>query len=163
MKTQMRFDEPLLLHEDKVRAEWVDEYDHMNLAYYVAVCDWGTYKFWELANDGRTLDERDGMEYAIVETHVNYLREVRLGDELIVESQLLGFDKKRFHLFHTLRHAQQNFVSATNEVMGLGFNLNARGIQPFSESVQARLAEIFEGQKSLPKPANAGRSIAIPN
>ena len=102
------------------------------------------------------------MEYAIVETHVNYIREVRLDDELIVESQLLGFDEKRFHLFHTLRHAQQDFVSATNEVMGLGFNLNARGIQPFTSQVQKKLAEIYEGQKTLPRPANAGRSIALP-
>ena len=158
----MKFCEPLLLHEDRVRAEWVDEFDHMNLAFYVAVCDWGSYKFWELANDGRKLEERDGMEYAIVETHVNYIREVRLDDELIVESQLLGFDEKRFHLFHTLRHAQQHFVSATNEVMGLGFNLKARGIQPFASQVQKKLAEIYEGQKTLPRPANAGRSIALP-
>ena len=102
------------------------------------------------------------MEYAVVETHVNYIREVRLGDELIVATQLLGFDQKRFHLFHTLKHAKENFVSATNEVMSLGFNLNARGIQPFSESVQIKLAAIFEGHKSLPRPVNAGRSISLP-
>lgn len=157
----MQFDQLLLLHEDKVRPEWVDEYDHMNLAFYVAVCDWGTYKFWELANGGRPLDERDGMEYAVVETHVNYLREVRLGDELIVETQLLGFDRKRFQLFHTLKHKNDGFVSATNEVMALGFNLNARGIQPFAQCVQMKLAKIFEGQRHLPKPANAGRSISL--
>ncbi len=159
----MRFDEPLVLHHDSVKAEWVDEYDHMNLAYYVAVCDWATYKFWELVNDGRVLEERNAMEYAIVETHVNYLREVRLDDELTVETQLLGFDKKRFHLFHTLKHSHEGFVSATNEVMGLGFNINARNIQPFAESVQLKLADIFEGQQTLPIPANAGRSISLPS
>ncbi len=158
----MRFDEPLLLHRDSVRAEWVDEYDHMNLAYYVAVCDWGTYNFWELANEGRKLEQREGMEYAVVETHVNYLREVRLADELLVESQLLGYDEKRFNLFHTLKHATEGFVSATNEVMGLGFDLNARTIQPFAERVQAKLAEIFAGQQFLPRPVNAGRSISLP-
>lgn len=159
----MRFDEPLILHHDKVHAEWVDEYDHMNLAYYVAVCDLGTYKFWELANDGRVLEERDAMEYAVVETHVNYLREVRLDDELTVDTQLLGFDEKRFHLFHTLKHTREGFVSATNEVMGLGFNLNARCIQPFVASVQMKLAEIFQGQQNLPRPTNAGRSISLPS
>ncbi len=158
----MKFDEPLLLHEDKVRAEWIDDYGHMNLAYYVAVCDLGTYKFWELANDGRAIDDRNGMEYAIVETHVNYLREVQLNDELFVSTQLLGFDEKRFHLFHTLWHRQQAFISATNEVMGLGFNLSTRQIQTFANHVQARLNEILTGQKSLPRPTNAGRAIAMP-
>lgn len=159
----MKSDQLLLLHEDKVRPEWVDEYDHMNLAYYVAVCDWGTYNFWELANCGQPLDERAGMEYAVVETHVNYLREVRLGDELIVETQLLGFDQKRFHLFHTMKHKRERFVSATNEVMALGFNLNVRGIQPFTRRVQEELEKIFKGQRRLPNPANAGRSISLPS
>ncbi len=159
---KMKFDKPLLLHEDKVRAEWVDEYGHMNLAYYVAVCDWGTYKFWELVNEGRSLAHRGGMEYAIVETHVNYLQEVHLNDALIVETQLLGFDDKRFNLYHTLRHADQNFISAGNEVMGLGFNLNTRRIQPFVDHVQTRLTEIFAGQKNIPKPTHAGRAIALP-
>jgi len=157
----IQYDQPLLLHRDSVRTEWVDEYDHMNLAYYVAICDWGTSKFWELANNGQNIDERGGMEYAVVETHVNYIREVRLADELIVSTQLLSYDEKRFHLFHTLKHAKEGFVSATNEVMSLGFSLNERGIQPFRTEVQRKLAEIFKGQSELPVPTNAGRAISL--
>ncbi len=161
MSEKLEFSRPLILHRDAVKPEWVDEYDHMNLAYYVLVCDEATYEFWKLVNSYRSLEERNGLEYAVVETHVNYIREVRLGDPLIVSTQLLGHDEKRFHIFHTLSHAEEKFVAATNEVMALGFNLDLRGIQPFSDSVQENISQLFAEQKLLPKPSNAGRSIRL--
>ncbi len=161
MTQQISYEKPLVLHQDVVRAQWVDEYDHMNLAYYVLVCDQATYEFWNLVNDHRSLDERSGLEYAVVETHVNYIREVRLGDPLTVTTQLLGYDNKRFRLFHELRHTDDDFISATNEVMALGFNLELRGIQPFAESVQENLSKIHAQHGALPQPANAGRAIGF--
>ena len=163
MSKSEKFDisQPLSLHRDVVKSEWVDEYDHMNLAYYVLVCDEATYEFWNLINDYKPLVERGGMEYAVVETHVNYIREVRLDDPLIVKTQLLGYDEKRLHIFHTLLHAEDNFVSATNEVMALGFNLNLRGIQPFADSVQENISQLFAKHELLPRPSNAGRSIRL--
>lgn len=157
----MKFTEPLILHQDYVRTEWVDEYDHMNLAYYVLVCDQATYAFWELINEGQALECRDGLEYAVVETHVNYLQEVRLNDPVVVTTQLLGYDQKRFQIYHELRHADRGFLSATNEIMALGFNLNERKIQTFRNLVQEQLKLIGEQQSRLERPSNAGRSIRM--
>lgn len=153
---------PLALYQTRIKPEWIDEFDHMNLAYYVLVCDQATYAFWEHLNDGRTLDERGGAEYAVVETHVNYLREVRLDDPVRVTTQVLGADSKRFHIFNTLSHAGEGFVSATNEVMVLGFDLNERRVRPFKESVQARLDVLLTAHAPLPTPENAGRAIGMP-
>ncbi len=158
----MDYSQPLPLYQTEVSSEWVDEFDHMNLAHYVAVCDEATYKFWEIVNDNQPLHERNGMEYAIVETHVNYIREARLGDPLEVKTQLLAFDQKRFNLFHNLYNTEINTICATNEVMALGFNLNIRNIQPFQDSVQKQLTEIFKGHRKLERPANAGRGISMP-
>ena len=161
MSNNHDYSQPLVLHRDVVRQEWVDEYDHMNLAYYVLICDEATYEFWNLVNDYRSLPDRNGMEYAVVETHVNYIQEVRLSDPLIVTTQLIDFDDKRFHIFHELSHANENFVSATNEVMALGFNLEKRGVQPFSELVYVEISKLFDSHKRLPRPRNTGRSIGI--
>ena len=155
------FNAPMKLHEDTVRREWMDEYDHMNLAYYVMICDQATYAFWELVNDGRNFPERNGLEYAVVETHVNYIEEVRLNDPVFVATQLLDYDSKRFHIYHELRHSEKGFLSATNEIMALGFNLKSRNIAPFEQSVARILKDIFRAQKQLAKPTNAGRSIGI--
>jgi len=155
------FDKPITLHRDTVRAQWVDEYDHMNLAYYVAVCDQATYGFWEMVNGGGELSERKGMEYAVVETHVNYIRELRLNDPVTVTTQLMDYDAKRFHIFHELHHEREGYLAATNEVMSLGFNLNTRSIAPFESRVTDCLEKIFAAHKLLTRPANAGRSIGI--
>jgi hypothetical protein len=37
------------------------------MAYYVLICDSATFNFWEVANGGRKLEQRDGNEYAVVE------------------------------------------------------------------------------------------------
>ena len=34
----------------------IDEYGHLTMAQYVAVCDEATYALWHLVNDGRTLE-----------------------------------------------------------------------------------------------------------
>ena len=161
MSNNHDYSQPLVLHRDVVKQEWVDEYDHMNLAYYVLVCDEATYEFWNLVNDNLPLSDRNGMEYAVVETHVNYIQEVRLNDPLVVTTQLIDWDEKRFHIYHELSHANEDFVSATNEVMALGFSLEKRGVQPFSDSVRVKIYELFNSHKRLPRPRNTGRSIGI--
>ena len=148
-------------YSTRVAAEWLDEYGHMNMAVYVQVCDQATYAFWEHANDGAPLAERGGAEYAVVETHVNYLRELRLDDPLRITTQLLGADDKRMHLFHTLQHAGGGHVAATNEVMALGFNLDSRALAPFTEPVRTRLRKLLAEHRSLALPRNAGRAIAM--
>ncbi len=153
---------PIITHESEVEEAWVDTYGHMNMANYLRVCDEGTYAFWEHVNEGMGLDERRGAEYAVVEAHVNYLQEVRLGDPLRVTTQLLDADRKRFRLFHTLTHTRQGFVSATNEVMALGFDLNARALMPFTGAAHARLQALLKEHRELPVPENAGRGIGAP-
>lgn len=157
------FDAPLLLYRDRVRDEWVDEYDHMNLAYYVLVCDQATYAFWEMVNDGNELDDRNGMEYAVVESHVNYVRELRLDDPVRVTTRLLAHDSKRFRIFHELHHDGDDALSATNEIMALGFSLTERKICEFTADVQRNLAAVRAGHGKLEMPERAGRSISFTN
>ncbi len=151
----------IVLHRDKVRTEWVDEYDHMNVAYYVHVCDLATYAFWELINDDATLEARKGFEYAVVESHVNYLQELRLDSPLRIETRLIAYDCKRFRIFHQLYHETANFLAATNEIMALGFDLNKRSICDFKQQVQSNLEIIMRTHRKLDLPPNAGRAISF--
>lgn len=150
----------LRLTEGIVKQEWVDEFGHMNMARYVEACDLATYAFWEMANEGRPLEQRGGAEYAVVESHVNYLDELRQGDGFFITTQLLGADGKRFRLFHSLYRADGGTLVATNEVMALGFDLEGRRIMQFAPAVARQLDEVLASHERLPLPKNAGRSIA---
>ena len=152
----------LLTYDSVVRPEWIDEFGHLNMAYYVLICDSATFNFWDVVNGDRKLEDRGGSEYAVVEAHVNYLDEVREGDPLRITTQLLAADAKRFRLFHTMYHAEKGYRAATNEVMALGFNLNERGLEVFKEDVQERLQTILARHSKLEQPDNAGRAIGQP-
>ncbi|MDD9851807.1 MAG: thioesterase family protein [Gammaproteobacteria bacterium] len=150
-----------VLHQTKVAPEWVDEFGHMNMACYLQVCDAATYAFWEWMNDGVALAARGGAEYAVVEAHVNYLREVQLGDALAVSTQLLDADEKRFRLFHVLYAKKEKQIAATNEIMALGFDLGTRRLCEFKKTVREKMRQTLAEHAQLPPPENAGRGITM--
>jgi len=153
--------EPLHTYETNIRTEWIDEYGHMNVAHYVTVCDQATWAFWQFVNAGRQLEERNGHEYVILESHVHYLNEVLEGDPVHVTTQLLDHDDKRFVLFHRMWRDTDGMLSATNEVKGLAFNLPERRIESFLPQVRERLGRIQEAHRSLEMPDTAGKGIAL--
>ena len=153
--------QPIRTHEDRIKPEWIDSYGHMNVAHYITVCDQATWSFWEQVNDGCSMDQRDGHEYIVLETHVHYINEVLEGTPVYVTTQLLSHDDKRFIIFHHLWRRQDGVLSATNEVKVLAFNLNERRIVTFLPGVPARLAEIHADHQTLEAPEQAGHGIAL--
>lgn len=145
-----------------VKPEWIDEYGHLNMAYYVLICDHATAAFWDRMNEPVTLEERDGAEYAVVETHVNYLDELRVHAPVVVTTQALAADTKRFRIFHSLSHAEEGYLAATNEVMALGFNLNTRAMMEFLPGARERLQQTVADHAGIEHHANAGRAIGQP-
>lgn len=157
----MDLTKPLRLQDAQVHPDWVDEFGHMNMARYVEACDLSTYAMWEYVNRPKTLEQRQGFEYAVVETHVNYLSELHEGDPYYVLTQLLGTDDKRIWMYHELYHREREELVATNEVMALGFDLNQRRLMQFLPEVRVRLAELLAHHHHLPMPKNASRAIAM--
>jgi acyl-CoA thioester hydrolase len=153
---------PSLETTEVVKPEWIDIFGHMNMAYYMLVFDNGTYGFWEHVTRDRPKAEREEMAYAVVEAHINYIGEVSVGQRLRVTTHVLDADSKRFRLFHEMHQVQDGYLAATNEVMGLGFNLKTRRVAPFTPSVCAEIERLRKGHEGVPWHANAGRSITIP-
>ncbi len=152
---------PLLLYDTRIKPEWIDEYDHMNVAHYITVCDQANWAFWALVSGERPMEERDGHEYVIVENHVHYIRELSLGTAVHVSTQLLACDDKRFILFHKVWRTEDNVLCATNEVKSLGFNLKERRIEAFLPEVRQRLDTIAAEHQSLGLPEQASKGIVL--
>lgn len=150
-----------LVHEEAVKAEWVDYNGHMNVAYYVLVFDHGTDALLETLDMGAGCRERTGGSDFVVQSHVTYLREVVEGDRLQVASLLLGFDDKRLHLFHHMYHAQDGRLCATNELMLVHVDMGSRRSAPFPPSTAENLRLLTEQQQTFQMPAQCGSVIAI--
>ena len=152
---------PFDAHRGVVRAEWIDANGHLNMGYYVVAFDLAT-DAW-LDHIGLTEAERvrSGATTFTLESHVNYLREVKEADALRFTTRLLAFDAKRIHYFHEMHHATEGYLAATNELMSLHVNLATRRAAPMAEDVLARLADVLSVHETLPMPSQVGRRIGL--
>jgi len=79
-----------------------------------------------------------------------------------IETQLLGHDAKRLHIFHTMYRGAETEPVATNEQMLMNIDMNGPRSAPFLPDVLARVEAIARDQAGLPRHKNAGRSIGLP-
>ncbi len=157
-----QIDTPLTLFRTRVRKEWLDEFNHVNTAHYITICDHANWAFWNWINAPAGQPEaRNGHEYAVVASQVNYLDELAYGANIHVETQLLAHDAKRYILFHQVFKTDSGGLAATNEVKILGFNLEERRAEAWQPQVAQRLAQIDEVHARLTHPVQAGRGIAL--
>ncbi len=146
---------------DRVRPEWIDENQHMNLGYYVVAFDWATDAWFDHMKFDEAHRETHGVASFALECHVCYLRELREGDPIRYTTQLLDFDAKRFHFFHRMWHAEDGYLAATNEIINLHVNWETRRAAPMAQEILDRLEILGEAHFKLPRPPQAGRRIGL--
>ena len=105
-----------------VQKEWIDSLGHVNFLEYQRIADLAGEELW-VALGGEPAS-RGSLTVVIVQTHVHYLRELRLGDPVSVETQLIGYDARRIHLYHSVRRREE-LVSIV-QCLGLAFDLSKR-------------------------------------
>jgi carnitine 3-dehydrogenase len=149
-----------LLHETVVDPTWVDYNGHMTEARYLHVFSQATDAFLlQVGLDADYLDR--GSSAYTVETHLRHLQEVAALEPLLVETQILGADEKRLHVFHTMTHGRSGEPLATAEQMLLHVDTAAGHASPWQEPVAGRLAAASAAHAALPAPDGAGRAIAL--
>ena len=142
----------MLLKNFKVKKEWVDYNDHLNMAYYVLMFDMA----WEVALEkfkmGGTAAKNSSRSTMVVETHTAYLKEVREKDDVSVNLTYFDHDKKRLHLKMEMIEKKTNKISATMEWISLYINLDKRKVTEF-ENDKLNLMDTFiiENKSSFSK------------
>src|SRR5919198_679392 len=146
----------------RVELGWIDYNGHLNMAYYNVLFDRAVDEAFELIGCGLDYVKSRKHSCFTAEVHVRYLRELRAGDPVKVTFQLLDYDAKRMHYFEELLHAEQGWLSATSENMSLHVQMEAKRTIAFPDEIAAALARMMQAHAGLPRPAAAGRSIAMP-
>jgi len=152
----------LTTYKTRIIPDWVDYNGHLRDAFYLLIFSYATDALMDqlgLDSDNR---EASGNSLFTLELHLNYLHEVKLDTEVEVRTQLIGHDRKRLHLYHSLHKAGDAQELAGNEQMLLHVDLAGPRSAPFSEAVLNRLRAITALQSDLPAPAYIGRVIGLP-
>jgi carnitine 3-dehydrogenase len=149
---------PLEQYAGTVLPGWVDYNGHMNEAAYLEACGWAADKLFRYV--GIDEDYRAaGKSVFTVETHINYIKEVRVGEEFRISVQLLGVDDKRFHFFHQMYHRQTGDLLCTAEQLLVHVDLNKSSACPFEPQIKEAIEAVVAAHASLETPANVGRQM----
>lgn len=81
-------DAPFSSYTTRVRPEWIDASNHMNLAYYLLVFEEAAKPFFAAVGLGQDYRARSSHALFVAETHITFDREVREGDPLRIETEL---------------------------------------------------------------------------
>jgi acyl-CoA thioester hydrolase len=152
---------PLEIFETRVQADWIDYNGHMNVAFYVLAFDKATDEFFNSVDIGIDYMKREDKSFFVLETHVNYIGEVKLDDPLRFTFQLIDSDPKRLHYYLEMYHGEEGYLAATSEQLGIHVNMTSRKTEPMSDIVQQKLEAIQQAHNQLPTPDRVGGAIGI--
>ena len=146
------------IYNTAVSKDWIDYNGHMNAGYYNVVIDKAAEDLIAKLGGLEYMERTSGTFYS-VETHIMYLAELKVGDPIRVETQIVGCDRKRLHVFSTLYHADKNYAAASVETMMLHYNQNEQAVVPMQDDFYAPIRKLADEQAALPQPDAVGRSI----
>lgn len=157
----MSFPAPYREFTCTVRPEWIDYNGHMNVAFYLAAFDEATDAFYEALGIGLSYKNATDCSTFTLEGHITYDQEVMEGDPLRFTTYLLDCDAKRIHYIHEMHHAEKGYLAATNEMIGMHIDMNARRSKDMPADMQDRLQAALKAHAPIPKPHQVGRVIGI--
>ncbi|GAB2178662.1 thioesterase family protein [Dongia sp. agr-C8] len=152
----------LTLHRAVVQPGWVDYNNHLNDGYYTVIFSDATTAL--MAHIGLGPEERAATNHTLftLEMHTNYMLEVKGGAEVRIDTQLIAYDAKRLHIFHTMHRGNEAEIVATNEQMLMSIDMSGPKGAPWLPPVLGRIDDIWRLHRDLPRHKNAGRSIGLP-
>jgi acyl-CoA thioester hydrolase len=143
-----------------VLPEWIDYNGHMNVGYYHVAFDVAAEPFFEFLGFTPDYRKAQGITTFALESHLAFLREVKVGDRLRFEARLLDHDYKRVHFFQQMYHADEGYLAATYESVSAHVDMASRRTAPMGEALQARVAAVLAAHRDLPRPPQVGHVIS---
>jgi acyl-CoA thioesterase FadM len=153
-------DAPLSLHTGQVHSGWIDYNQHMSEGYYGVAFGEATDAFMDFAGLDEAYRVQSKCTIYTVETHITFLRELKVGTSLQITTHVLGFDAKRIHIFHEMFQAEAGYLAATMEAMLLHVDDTPR-TTPLPPDILTRVDAIYQAHKNLPRSPQAGRRVSL--
>lgn len=132
------------VYETTVIADWIDYNGHMQDAYYGLIFSHAVDAVQDEIGFDAAYRKRTGCTIYLLEDHKYFLKEVKIGARLRVETVVLGCDDKRFHLHLTM--LQDGSPVAIGETMELHVNQHP---SPHAATMPREIAERLASARVL--------------
>jgi len=145
----------------RVQPEYIDLNGHMNVGYYTVLFDRALDLPWARLGIYSALILETGKSSFALESHLTYKQELKEGDPIAFDFQLLDFDAKRIHYFLRMWHAERRYLAATCEQLSICVDMRTRRSTAWPESAIELITALHAAHQSRPRPPEAGRAIGI--
>ncbi|OIQ33454.1 MAG: thioesterase [Roseobacter sp. MedPE-SWchi] len=151
---------PILVAEQSVLPEWIDYNGHMNVGYYGLAFDRAIDQLFDhQLGNGEAFVRAAGQGLFVLQSSIQFLRELKQGQAFTVRFQLIDHDHKRIHFWAEIQVAGQ--TCATQEVLAMNVDHTSKRSTPFPNWLQARLAQMQADHAGLGHPDQLGARIGI--
>lgn len=153
---------PVKLTGFKLDPTWIDYNGYMNVGYYGVAFDMAFERLLvEHLGLGEPQIELLGQGPYVLQTHMQFLREITEDMTIFFQFQLLDADHKRGHYFAQMVSALDHDVCATQEALFMNVSHTTGRSEPYPDWAIARLARMVEDHKALPPVLQRGQPIGI--
>ena len=132
----------------RIKKDWTDYNEHMNMAYYVLIFDLA----WEVVLEKFKMGEHSAKttkkSTMVVETHTTYNNEVKQGEDVDIVLTHFDHDKKRLHFKLEMYEKTKKTLSATIEMLSLYIDLNQRKVAEFEDEKIKIMDDFIEKNKN---------------
>lgn len=153
---------PIEVRGISVLPEWIDYNGHMNVGYYGVAFD---LAFERVLVDQLGLGEPQvealGQGPYILQSHLNFLHEVKADDTFYFHFRLLDADQKRGHYFAQMKSASDHRLCATQEALFMNVSHRTGRAEPYPDWAAARLAQMVRDHATLDPEPQIGQQLGI--
>ena len=128
--------------EKVVPPEWEDRNGHVNVQYYLTLYELGGWVILEQIGFDEEWFTKHHVSVFDLEHHLNYLAEIRIGDQVKTFHRVAGYSSKRFHGMYFIVNETANRLAATVEYVAGCIDMKARCTTEFPDALAAGIESL---------------------
>lgn len=136
-------------YHGRVAEEWIDSMGHMNVMWYTYLFSHGTMAFFRSLGLTKEYFVANQAGSFVLEQHVRYLSEVRVGESVSVRVRALGRSERRLHVLGMLVKEDSGVLAATYEGVTAHIDMTQRRTSPYAESIRQAYDEVLAKHQAL--------------
>lgn len=129
--------------------EWIDSMGHMNVMWYTHMFSHGTMAFYRSLGLSKEYFVANQAGSFVLEQHVRYLSEIRLGESVSVRVRALGRSERKFHVMGMLVKDDAGVLAATYEGVTAHIDMTTRRTSAFPKAIQTAFDETLAEHEKL--------------
>lgn len=153
---------PIIVGGRTVLPDWIDYNGHMNVGYYGIAFDTASdVLLSDHLGIGEEFVQAAGQGPYALQTHTQYLREMREGETFAVAFRLLDHDAKRLHIFAGMTSEDSGALSATQEIVLMNVDHGTGRSAPYPDWALRRLERMKADHAPLDRLPQVGATIGL--